>query len=167
MSLTLWSPSGRLKLVSPTEAEDEEMALLRSHPATLLYLPVFPAHFSSSDARTLREKSANNSCHAGIIVSPNIHGRGIATEALYAVMEFAFETRKFHKVTFETSTENIQMRGWLEKTAGACLEGVMKDGWKYFEADAYCDVANYGILEGEWRDSVKGQLEAKMQKAGS
>ncbi|KAJ7593736.1 acyl-CoA N-acyltransferase [Mycena floridula] len=200
MSLTLLSPSGRVKLASPTEADDEPKALLRSHPATSRYLPTLPTRLTTSDARAMRERldqdissvaltihfrdeveeyvfagttglyhidKANNRCTVGIMVSPNIHGRGIATEALYTVMEFAFETRNFHKVTFETSMENVQMRGWLEKTAGARLEGVMKDAWKHFEADAYSDMASYGILEGEWRNGIKEKLKAKIQKVDS
>jgi RimJ/RimL family protein N-acetyltransferase len=51
----------------------------------------------------------NDSCYIGILISPDHHRGGIATEALYTLLRFAFEDKKFHRVEFETGADNIMM----------------------------------------------------------
>lgn len=54
-SITLTSPSGRVKLVPPNEADDAAISILRSHPITLRYLRNLPQEFSIEDACRSRE----------------------------------------------------------------------------------------------------------------
>lgn len=56
--ISLTSPFGRLKLITPDPIYDEEMAKLRSHPETLRYLPILPAHVTTDEARLRREERA-------------------------------------------------------------------------------------------------------------
>ncbi|KAJ7018368.1 acyl-CoA N-acyltransferase [Mycena alexandri] len=101
------------------------------------------------------------SCETGILIAPAFFRTGMATEALYTLMEHAFEERKFHRVEFQTAVDNMPMRTWLVK-AGATLEGTRRGYWTGAGADGYTDVTMYGILEGEWLATVKGRLEAQL-----
>ncbi|KAF8200952.1 acyl-CoA N-acyltransferase [Pholiota molesta] len=103
----------------------------------------------------------NNSCEAGIIVSPDLHGTGVATEAFYILLRHIFDDRKFHRTTFETGADNIPMQRWLEKVACARLEANRKQAWNNLDG-SFVDVKGYAILETEWRDHVKAQLESRM-----
>ncbi|TFK42310.1 acyl-CoA N-acyltransferase [Crucibulum laeve] len=196
-TISLLSPSGRVKLIPPTKNDDEAVSIIRSHPVTRFYLRFFPEIFTVEDARERRETRAedsklidfhihaimdderfhfsgttgifnidlaNETCEAGILVSPDTHGKGIATEALYTLLQYVFEERNFHRVTFETASDNIGMRKWLEDTAGARLEAVRKEAWKESEGK-YCDVNGYSILNWEWNSHVKLALEKKFIRA--
>ncbi|KAF8186863.1 acyl-CoA N-acyltransferase, partial [Mycena galopus ATCC 62051] len=98
-----------------------------------------------------------NSCEAGVIVNPEYFRTGLATDALYTILVYAFETRKFHRAGFATAVGNVGMRGWLDK-AGATLEGTKRDGWTDGNG-GYTDLCVYSILEREWAETVKPRLE--------
>jgi len=102
-----------------------------------------------------------NSCEAGILVSPNLHRSGITTEVFYLLLRYTFEDRNIHRVAFQTGTDNVGMRGWLERVAGARLEGIQRECWK--DDENYCDVAMYSILAGEWQGEVKEKLETRLK----
>lgn len=106
---------------------------------------------------------AHRSCEVGILISPQVHGQGIATEALYTALNFAFAERGMHRVTAQTSAANQPMRKWFEEVAGATVDGRMRDAWSTAPGK-YVDTIVYGILEDEWRDVIKSKLEAKMTK---
>lgn len=103
----------------------------------------------------------NDSCSAGVMMSPHFHRGGFATEALYVLLKFGFEERKFHRVQFETGAENVAMRGWLEQTAGVPLEFRWREAWKVSDGK-YGDAVGYSILQQEWEGVVKGRLERKL-----
>ncbi|KAF8186859.1 acyl-CoA N-acyltransferase [Mycena galopus ATCC 62051] len=103
-----------------------------------------------------------NSCEVGILVSPAYFRGGLATDALYTILVYAFETRKFHRVEFVTAVGNIGMRGWLDK-AGVTLEGTKRDGWTDGNG-GYTDVCLYSILEREWTETVKSRLEVRLNR---
>ncbi|KAK1224594.1 hypothetical protein PQX77_012489 [Marasmius sp. AFHP31] len=194
-SLLLKSPTGRLQLAPPSEANDTDNARVRCHPVTRKYLRYLPEHVATEDARKLREdrladqsllefhvyrldkdgreqfvggtmifniNEEHNSCELGIILSPEAHGGGLATDAFYTMLSYVFGERKFHRATFETGADNLPMRGWLEKVAGARLESTRKDAWKDPVNGGYSDVTGYAILEDEWRERVRGKLEKKL-----
>ncbi|KAF4598506.1 hypothetical protein EYR38_006910 [Pleurotus pulmonarius] len=106
---------------------------------------------------------AHRSCEVGILVSPQVHGQGIATEALYMVLNFAFAERGMHRVTAQTSAANQPMRKWFEEVAGATVDGHMRDAWSTAPGK-YVDTIVYGILEDEWREVIKPRLEVRMTK---
>lgn len=99
-----------------------------------------------------------NSCEVGILVAPGKHKSGCGTEILYCVMQWLFEEKKMHRATFETAVDNIPMQKWLEK-AGIRLEAERKEAWRGVESGEYEDVKGYALLEWEWRDRVKANLE--------
>ncbi|KAH7924607.1 acyl-CoA N-acyltransferase [Leucogyrophana mollusca] len=56
----LLSRSNHVKLVPPTESDDEAVSVLRSDPITRRYLRFLPEKFTVEDARILRESLENN-----------------------------------------------------------------------------------------------------------
>lgn len=107
----------------------------------------------------------NRSVEMGILLLPDYHGKGVGTETLYVLLEYLFYQRQMHRVSFETSTENAQMRGWFDKVAGAKLEAIRRECWRSVEdTDYYADVASYCILEQEWKGSVQERLKTKLSK---
>ncbi|KAJ7639442.1 acyl-CoA N-acyltransferase [Roridomyces roridus] len=187
------SKYGRIILTKPVEADDETTAALRAHPETLRYLAFLPQVFSVEDARTRRLERAtdptlvdfnislasggvigstgifyvddvNKKCEMGILMNHAYFRGGYASEALYTCLVYAFETRKMHRVVFQTNSENAAMRGWLEM-AGVTLEGIQRQMWPDPTTGGYNDVALYAVLEDEWFGATKGKLEAKLNRA--
>ena len=105
--------------------------------------------------------TANGSCEAGIIVVPDLHGKNLATEVFYVLLQYIFEAQKLHRVTFETGSNNIAMQSWLENVAGIRLEAERKECWKQVDG-TFADVKGYAILDWEWRDTVKSRLTKRL-----
>ncbi|XP_006461189.1 hypothetical protein AGABI2DRAFT_192723 [Agaricus bisporus var. bisporus H97] len=103
-----------------------------------------------------------NNCEIGILVAPEKHGGGYGTEMLYCVMQWVFEEKNFHRATFETAVDNIPMQKWFEKT-GIRLEAERKEAWRGISTGEYEDVKGYAILEWEWRDRIKANLETRIR----
>ncbi|KAJ7461754.1 acyl-CoA N-acyltransferase [Mycena galericulata] len=200
LTTTLPSRSGRLALVPPNGQDDAAVAALRSHPEIRRYLPFFPDHLSTENARAHRlERAADKTrisfhihaltaqsdlppkfvgtagishinaefrtCEMGILISPDSFRGGIATEALYTVLAYAFEEQHFHRAAFRTGVENVGMRGWLH-SAGATLETVQRGAWSD-GLGGYVDICVYSILEGDWVDTVKPRLEERIDRRGA
>jgi len=51
----------------------------------------------------------HDSCTIGILISPEYHRGGIATEVLYTLLNFVFEDMKMHRAKFETGADNVMM----------------------------------------------------------
>ncbi|KAJ7129152.1 acyl-CoA N-acyltransferase [Mycena epipterygia] len=102
-------------------------------------------------------------CEVGILISPAYFRGGLATDALYTVLVYVFEERKMHRAEFQTGADNSAMRGWLEK-AGATLEGTKREVWSDPSTGGYTDVCMYSILGAEWEATVRGRLEARMNR---
>ena len=107
----------------------------------------------------------HKSCAAGILIHPDFHRGGVATETLYLVLKLAFEDEKFkmHRVVFETSPRNVPMRGWLE-SFGIPHEFTFREAWKTINKEQWEDVVGYCILEKEWQETVKDRLEARVKR---
>ncbi|KAJ7771014.1 hypothetical protein DFH07DRAFT_804510 [Mycena maculata] len=102
-------------------------------------------------------------CEVGILINPAYFRGGLATDALYTVLVYVFEERGFHRAEFQTGSDNLAMRGWLER-AGVALEGTKRALWTDPTTCGYTDVFLYSILEEEWTTTVKGRLEARMNR---
>ncbi|KIK66789.1 hypothetical protein GYMLUDRAFT_912779 [Collybiopsis luxurians FD-317 M1] len=106
--------------------------------------------------------TTHKSCEAGIVLVPEVHRTGVATDVLYTLFSYIFEVLELHRVCMRTDSENVGMRGWLEKVAGARLEVEEKDTWRDPVSGVYTDVVGYGILDWEWKDRVKDVLERRL-----
>ncbi|KAJ7130967.1 acyl-CoA N-acyltransferase [Mycena filopes] len=109
------------------------------------------------------ELEYGSACEVGILISPEYFRGGLATDALYTVLVYVFEERKFNRAEFNTGADNAAMRGWLEN-AGAALEGTQRQLW-VDPGVGYTDVCKYSILYAEWTATVKGRLEAKIERS--
>ena len=107
----------------------------------------------------------NRSCSIGILISPKYFRRGLATEAIHSMLQFAFEHEglQMHRVGFETGDHNVQMRGWLENVAGATLECRWREAWKLSDGK-WVDMIGYGLLDREWEGGVKLALESRIKR---
>jgi len=153
----------------PEHMTAEEAGIRRATRAEDSHILDFNIHYLKHDETTqfagvtgfFNLDEGNLSCEVGLLVAPDLHGKGLATEALYLVLQYIFEERKLHRATFETGADNVGMRGWLEKVAGARLESDRKECWKKPDG-TFTDVKGYAILESEWKGRVKNRLINRM-----
>lgn len=103
----------------------------------------------------------NDSCSAGIIISPDFYQCGLGTDTLYTLFKFAFEDQALHRVGLETGVDNVAMRNWLEKVIEAPIESRLREHWKDGPGN-YSDSLGYGILDWEWRQSIKARLVKRL-----
>jgi len=153
----------------PEHMTTEEAGIRRATRAEDSRIIDFNIHYLKHDETTqfagvtsfFNLDERNLSCEVGLLVAPDLHGKGLATEALYLLLQYIFEERKLHRATFETGADNVGMRGWLEKVAGARLESDRKECWKQPDG-SFNDVKGYAILESEWKGRVKNRLINRM-----
>ncbi|KAJ7068842.1 acyl-CoA N-acyltransferase [Mycena amicta] len=185
------SKSGRVLLVPPAEADDPSVSVLRSHAETLRYLRFLPSNVPLAAATARRvsrqtdpsivdfhihttegefvgttgifriDTEYGNGCEVGILIMPERARGGLATDALYTVLEYVFETRGMNRAEFQTGADNAPMRGWLDRT-GATLEGTRRAAWIDPATGGYSDVCVYGILREDWMAAVKHGLEKRI-----
>lgn len=87
-------------------------------------------------------RGALQSCAIGYWVSAHHEGRGVATEAVAQVVDFAFAELRLHRVQAETLPENVGSRIVLER-----------NGFELFGL-----APKYLKINGEWRDHLMFQL---------
>ncbi len=89
----------------------------------------------------------------GYELAPQAWGRGYATEAAQALLHFAFEDLRLHRVWAHVVSENTASARVLEKL-GMVREGHLRQN-QYFKG-RYWDTVIYAILEDEWRAESNG-----------
>ena len=80
-------------------------------------------------------------------------GHGYATEAVRAVVQFAFEKLLMHRVFSRTDARNVQAQRLLERL-GFRREGELRES-AWFK-DAWATEFIYAQLESEWRPELAG-----------
>lgn len=80
----------------------------------------------------------NHRAEIGYILNREYWRRGLTHQALQAVIEFAFNTLKLHRIEADVDVENTASLGLLEKL-GFEREGLFRERWRVY---------------GEWQDSV-------------
>lgn len=75
------------------------------------------------------------------------HNQGLMTEALAAVVQYAFETMDMHRIYAKTDTENAPSMAMLGK-AGFVQEGVLRQ--ETARDGAWCDTAIMAILKSDF-----------------
>lgn len=85
----------------------------------------------------------------GILIgAPEWRGRGVGTEAIRLIAEFAFSSLGLHRITAGVVAGNEGSRRAFEK-AGFTLEGTLRE--HYVIDGVYHDVYRLGMLSGEFR----------------
>lgn len=83
----------------------------------------------------------------GYWIGEEFQGKGIVTRAVYALLEYVFDTLEFHRVEIRCATENVKSQAIPERL-GFTKEGVIRDcEWLY---DHYVSHVVYGMLKHEW-----------------
>ncbi len=81
----------------------------------------------------------------GILLAPDVRGRGVGTEAQRLLVEHLFTTTPVQRLSVWTELENVAEQRALEK-CGFEREGVLRQGgWR---GGAWRDLCLYGRLRG-------------------
>lgn len=92
--------------------------------------------------------------HLGYIFNPDFQNKGFCTEACQAIVSYAFNTLKAHRIDAKCSTENTASNRVLQKL-GFRLEGTMlKNVFFHRDSDGapiWFDSNIYAVLSDEWK----------------
>lgn len=90
----------------------------------------------------------NNRCaEVGYVISPDYKGKGIASEALDAMLRFGFCDIGLNRIEARYMTENIASRRVMEK-CGMTFEGIYKQ--KLFVKEEYKDIGVCALLASDY-----------------
>jgi RimJ/RimL family protein N-acetyltransferase len=84
----------------------------------------------------------------GILLAPEVRGRGIGTEAQRLLVEHLFATTPIHRLSAWTEVDNLVEQRSLEK-CGFQREGILRKGG--YRGGAWRDVCLYGRLRDDLR----------------
>jgi len=84
----------------------------------------------------------------GITLARSSQGKGLATEALTAVVTELFEQRGIHRVFAEADDRNVPVRRLLERLRFRCEGRLVEADW--FKGD-WSTLRLYAMLDREWR----------------
>lgn len=83
----------------------------------------------------------------GVTLATSSHGKGLATEALGAVLAMLFERHGMHRVLAEADDRNVPVQRLLERLGFRC-EARLVDA-DYFKGE-WTTLRVYGVLDREW-----------------
>lgn len=90
----------------------------------------------------------NGNCAFGITLGePDRWGQGLGTDAVGAVIDFAFGELRMERVWLDTDADNLRAQAAYRK-AGFTEEGRLRHVW--FQDGGYTDDIRMGILREEW-----------------
>jgi ribosomal protein S18 acetylase RimI-like enzyme len=84
----------------------------------------------------------------GYIIDPAFHQKGIATEAVSAMLDFCFSELRLHRVQAFIHLDNIASRKLVEKL-GFRSEGLLRGNLRV--GGAWRDEILFALLETDWR----------------
>ena len=91
----------------------------------------------------------NDSAELGYSLGSNWWNKGIITEAVRAVLNYAFKEVGFHRIYASCHEENVGSKRVMEKI-GMSFEGKLRDGQKNIDG-SYSNLELYSILENEFK----------------
>ena len=105
---------------------------------------------------------SNRTGHLGYWLGAAHRGRGIATAACRALMQYGFDTLGLNRIVLAAATGNTRSRA-LAARLGLRLEGAAREAeWLY---DRFVDHAVYAITRSEWPPADRGS-SAPFPKGG-
>lgn len=84
----------------------------------------------------------------GVTFAPEHHGRGLASEALTAVIATLFDQHGLHRIYAETDERNLGAHRLLERLRFRCEARMLEADWFKNE---WTSVRIYGVLRREWQ----------------
>jgi ribosomal-protein-alanine N-acetyltransferase len=94
-----------------------------------------------------RLHAAHARAELGYFLAPGCWGRGLATEAVGAVLDFGFGTMGLHSVEVQTDPDNGSSIG-VARRLGFRPEGHQRENFRV--ADRFFDTLLFGLLAREW-----------------
>ncbi|MEU6881480.1 GNAT family protein [Streptomyces sp. NPDC046712] len=94
----------------------------------------------------------------GFAFHPDVHGTGIATEAVTAGLDIAFDHFGWHRVIGICDVRNVASAA-LMRRIGMRHESVLRDGT--FLKGAWCSDSVFAVLAGEWRRTPPPSAEER------
>ena len=156
---------GKLVLKSPSE-EDEETRRLSAESEDLenmserrMYPPGIPTEMIfrithegkfAGEIRLTRIRWFNRKSELSIILKKEFQGKGIGTEAMKTLINFAFDKMNLYRLEAEVLEFNTASIKLVEKL-GFSKEGTLRKA-KYARGK-YWDIFRYGLLREEWEKS--------------
>jgi ribosomal-protein-alanine N-acetyltransferase len=98
-----------------------------------------------------RMDKENHRAEIGYLLDPEYQGRGLAAEALHAVLIYGFKELKFHAVEANVDPMNEASKKLLLK-AGFVQEGYFRESY-YFDG-RFLDSAIFGLLCHEYQPGL-------------
>ena len=95
----------------------------------------------------------NRHAEVGFVLHPSQWGKGIASEAVRAVLTFGFERMNLHRVEAELDPRNTASARLLDRLRVE-KEGLLRERWYLY--DEWCDSALYGLLRRDFGHTESG-----------
>ena len=95
--------------------------------------------------RVLADQPAT--AEVGVTFAPDRQGRGLATEALAAVIATLFEDHGLHRVYAQADDRNLAVHRLLERLGFRCEARLLEADW--FKGE-WCSLRTFAILRREW-----------------
>jgi ribosomal-protein-alanine N-acetyltransferase len=86
----------------------------------------------------------------GYTLHPDFWGQGAATEAMVAVIDFAFKTLGLHSLKADADPDNAASRRVAEKL-GFVQEGHFREDYYFEHEGRWGDTVQFGLLASEWQ----------------
>ena len=96
------------------------------------------------------ETSPPGTVEVGVTFAPGTQGRGLASEALAAVVTRLFEEHDMHRVHAEADDRNVAVHRLLERLGFRCEARLVEAD--FFKGD-WCTMRTYAVLRREWSRS--------------
>ena len=109
---------------------------------------------------SLHVNPEHETAELGYLLGRRWWGRGLATEAARAVVDWGFQSFKLHKVYARAHVDNKPSWRVMEKL-GMTREGVLRGHWKM--RDEHVDLVYYAVFRDEWTlptDSCADQVSS-------
>jgi ribosomal-protein-alanine N-acetyltransferase len=94
---------------------------------------------------------ASDAAEIGYVLHPDYRGRGLATEAVRAVMAFGFDELSLHRISARYMVENERSRRLMERV-GMTFEGVSREAEKI--KGQYRSIGRCAILKHEYYETI-------------
>lgn len=105
---------------------------------------------------SLHVNPQHETAELGYLLGRRWWGRGLATEAGRAVVDWGFRTFMLHKVYARAHVDN--RRSWrVMERLGMAREGVLRGHWKM--RDDHVDLVYYGVVRHKWASRAHGCVD--------
>ena len=95
-----------------------------------------------------------DTAEVGVTLAPGRQGRGLAAEALGAVVDALFDRHGLHRVFAQADDRNVAVHRLLERLGFRCEARHVEADW--FKGE-WTTLRVYALLEREWRAAARGR----------